>query len=211
MGGHQCAPMEKIVRIQGTSGTTGRPLFIGLTRNDIHTWNELFARHAWTGGLRPDDLLINPFNFTLFAGGLSECSGAEHMGITVVPAPFASTGMEKFMMLIETLKPTVLFSTPSSVAFLEDASRKILNREPIELGFRKGFMAGEAMSDEERARIEKTWGITARNYYGLAEVAADISAECGQSRGMHFCAQGALVAEIIHPQTLEALFMIIPG
>ena len=55
LGGHQCAPMHEVIRIQGTSGTTGTPLFIGLTRKDIDLWNELFARHAWTGGLRPDE------------------------------------------------------------------------------------------------------------------------------------------------------------
>ena len=207
LGGHQCAPMSEVVRIQGTSGTTGTPLFIGLTRKDIGLWDELFARHAWTGGLRPDDVLINPFSFSLFAGGLSESSGAEHLGVTVIPAPFASTSTEKFMMLIETFRPTVLFSTPSSTVFLEDAVRKILKVEPKELGFIKGFMAGEALSEDERKRIEKTWGITARNFYGLADVAADISAECGSSKGMHFCAQNALVTEIIDPETLDPLPM----
>lgn len=207
LGGHQCAAVRDVVRIQGTSGTTGRPLFIGLTRNDIKLWNELYARHAWTGGLRPTDVMINPANFTLFVGGLSECSGAEFMGITVIPAPFVSTGTEKFMMLIQNFKPTVLFSTPSATVFLEDAARRILQVEPNRLGFKKGFLAGEALSEEERARIEKTWGITARNFYGLADVAADIAAECGLSPGLHFCAQGALVAELIDPETLDPLPM----
>ena len=205
LGGHLCAPMRDVVRVQGTSGTTGRPLFVGLTRKDINLWNELYARHAWTGGLRPDDVMINPANFTLFVGGLSECSGAEHMGITTIPAPFASTGTEKFMMLIQHFKPTVLFSTPSATVFLEDAVRNILKMEPIELGFKKGFLAGEALSEDERSRIEKSWGITARNFYGLADVAADIAAECGNSPGLHFCAQDALVTEVVNPETLELL------
>lgn len=207
LGGHQCAGIEEIIRIQGTSGTTGRPLFVGLTRNDVHIWNELFARHAWTGGLRPEDVMINPANFTLFVGGLSECSGAEHLGITVIPAPFVSTSTEKFMMLIQTFKPTILFSTPSATVFIEEAVRKILQVEPSELGFKKGFLAGEALSEDERARIENTWHITARNFYGLADVAADIAAECGESTGLHFCAQGALIPEIIDPETLDSLPM----
>jgi len=207
LGGHQCAPMEDIIRVQGTSGTTGRPLFIGLTHNDVGLWNELFARHAWTGGLRPSDILINPANFTLFVGGLSECSGAESMGITVIPAPFVSTGTEKFMEIIKTFKPTVLFSTPSATVFLEDAIRNILQVEPSELCFKKGFLAGEALSEDERSRIEKTWGIVARNFYGLADVAADIAAECGQSRGLHFCGQEALVPELIDPKTLDPIPM----
>ncbi|MBS3809941.1 MAG: AMP-binding protein [Desulfobacterales bacterium] len=207
LGGHQCAPMEEIIRIQGTSGTTGRPLFIGLTRNDVKLWNEMFSRHAWTGGLRPSDILINPANFTLFVGGLSECSGAESMGITVIPAPFVSTGTDKLMDLIKNFRPTVLFSTPSATVFLEDAIRKYLQVAPGELGFKKGFLAGEALSDEERSRIEKTWGITARNFYGLADVAADIAAECGASRGLHFCGQDGLVAELIDPKTLDPIPM----
>lgn len=207
LGGHQCAPMRNIIRIQGTSGTTGRPLLVGLTRNDVNLWNDMFARHAWTGGLRPDDILINPANFTLFVGGLSECSGAEHMGITVVPAPFVSTGMEKFMELVNAIKPTILFSTPSATAFLAAAVKEVLEVEPHELNFKKGFLAGEALSEEERKNIEETWGITARNFYGLADVGADIAAECGFSQGLHFCAQGALVAEIVDPETLAPLEM----
>ncbi len=205
LGGHQCAPMKDIIRIQGTSGTTGSPLLIGLTRNDVGQWNELYARHGWTGGLRPDDVMINPANFSLFVGGLSECSGAEHMGITVVPAPIVSTGMEKFMKLIKDIKPTILFSTPSMCKFLEEKVREILKVEPIDLGMKKGFLAGEALSEGERERIEKVWGIDARNFYGLADVAADIASECGESKGLHFCGQGALVAELIDPQTLEVL------
>ncbi|MFH2130963.1 MAG: AMP-binding protein [bacterium] len=208
LGGHQCAPTAKIIRIQGTSGTTGRPLLIGLTRPDVNLWNDLFARHAWTGGLRPEDILINPANFTLFVGGLSECSGAEHMGITVVPAPFVSTGMEKFMHLVRDIRPTVLFSTPSATRFLEMAVREVLKVEPDQLNFKKGFLAGEALSEEERRNIENTWGIVARNFYGLADVGADIAAECGQSPGLHFCAQDALVAELLNPETLEPLEMI---
>ncbi len=207
LGGHQCASMTDIVRIQGTSGTTGRPLLVGLTAADVNLWNEMFARHAWTGGLRPDDLMINPANFTLFVGGLSECSGAEHMGMTVVPAPFVSTGMEKFMELVQTLKPTVLFSTPSATRFLETVVRDTLKMSPADLGFKKGFLAGEALSEEERSAIEDAWGITARNFYGLADVGADIAAECGCSQGLHFCAQGALVAELINPETLEEIPM----
>jgi len=208
LGGHQCATTTEIIRIQGTSGTTGRPLLIGLTRADVDLWNNLFARHAWTGGLRPEDVLINPANFTLFVGGLSECSGAEHMGITVVPAPFVSTGMEKFMNLVNEIRPTVLFSTPSATRFLEMAVRDVLKVEPDQLNFKKGFLAGEALSEEERLNIEKTWGIVARNFYGLADVGADIAAECGQSPGLHFCAQNALVAELLNPETLEPIEMV---
>jgi phenylacetate-CoA ligase len=207
LGGHQCAPIRDIIRIQGTSGTTGRPLLVGLTRSDVDLWNDMFARHAWTGGLRPDDIMINPANFTLFVGGLSECSGAEYMGITVAPAPFVSTGMEKFMELVRDLKPTVLFSTPSATAFLAAAVKEVLNLDPRQLNFKKGFLAGEALSEEERKNIEETWGIVARNFYGLADVGADIAAECGASQGLHFCAQGALVTEIVDPETLAPLEM----
>ncbi len=68
LGGHQCCAREDLVRVQGTSGTTGRPLYIGLTAADTDLWRELFARHAWTGGIRPGDSFVNPANFTLFVG-----------------------------------------------------------------------------------------------------------------------------------------------
>ena len=113
--------------------------------------------------------------------------------------------MVKFMNLIKEIKPTVLFSTPSMCKFLEEKVREILKVEPIDLGMKKGFLAGEALSEGERERIQRVWGIDARNFYGLADVAADIASECGQSQGLHFCGQGALVAELIDPGTLEPL------
>ena len=205
LGGHQCALKEKIIRIQGTSGTTGRPLYVGLTARDAALWKELFARHAWAGGLRPGDSFINPANFTLFVGGLSESISAEAMGVCVIPAPLGSTGVEKLMDIIYEFKPTVLFSTPSATVFLANAVKERLKKEPAEMGFKKGFMAGEALTEEDRLIIEETWGITARNFYGLADVAADLASECDQLGGMHFCGQLIVYAELIDPVTLEPL------
>lgn len=207
LGGHQCAPFTSIVRIQGTSGTSGRPLFVGLTRRDVENWKELFARHAWTGGLRPGDSFVNPANFTLFVGGLSEAVSAEAMGICVIPAPLATTGLEKLMHLIVELRPTVLFATPSATVSLADYVRLALHKSPRDLGFRKGFMAGEAMAEESRRRIEEEWGIVARNYYGLADVAADLASECGEGAGMHFCGQGLVLAELVDPASLQPVPM----
>jgi phenylacetate-CoA ligase len=203
LGGHQCAPTESIVRIQGTSGTTGKPLYVGLTARDAENWKELFARHAWTGGLRPGDSFINPANFTLFVGGLSEAVSAEAMGVCVIPAPLATTGLEKLMQLVLDLRPTVLFTTPSATVFLAKYVREQLKMEPRDLSFTKGFLAGEAVAEKDRARIEEEWGIVARNYYGLADVAADLASECGEEEGMHFCGQGLVMAELINPVSLE--------
>lgn len=202
LGGHQCCAKDQLVRIQGTSGTTGRPLYIGLTAADADLWKELFARHAWTGGIRPGDSYINPANFTLFVGGLSESVSSEAMGFCVIPAPLGTTGIEKLFDLILEFRPTVLFATPSGTVFLADYVRSSLKREPRDLGFIKGFMAGEALTDEDRAAMEETWGIVARNYYGLADVAADLASECDYTCGLHFCGAGAVTAEIVDPITL---------
>jgi len=75
------------------------------------------------------------------------------------------------------------------------------------MGFTKGFMAGEALTEEDRKHIEATWGVKARNYYGMADVAADMAAECVEADGMHFCAQGEVAAELIDPVSLEPLDM----
>ena len=203
LGGHQCAPKEKLVRIQGTSGTTGRPLFIGLTAEDANSWKELFARHAWTGGLRPGDSFINPANFTLFVGGLSESVSAEAMGIAVIPAPLGTTSIEKLMEIVQEFRPTILFATPSASFFLADYVKNSLQKAPQEMGFEKGFMAGETLTEEDRAIIEETWGIVARNFYGLADVAADLASECDHLGGMHFCGQLYVTAELIDPVSLE--------
>jgi phenylacetate-CoA ligase len=79
--------------------------------------------------------------------------------------------------------------------------------EPGDLSFKKGFLAGEALAEKDRARIEQEWGIVARNYYGLADVAADLASECGESEGMHFCGQGLVMAELINPVSLEPIPM----
>ena len=205
LGGHQCASRERIVRIQGTSGTTGRPLYVGLTARDADNWKELFARHAWAGGLRPGDSFINPANFTLFVGGLSESVSAEAMGVCVIPAPLGSTGVDKLMEIVQEFHPTVLFSTPSAAAFLADVVRDSLKKDPKDMGFKKGFMAGEALAEEDRTVIEETWGIVARNFYGLADVAADLASECDHLEGMHFCGQMLVRAELIDPVTLDPL------
>ncbi len=206
-GAHLCAPVSSLVRVQGSSGTTGRPIYVALTARDAENWKELFARHAWCGGIRPGDSFINPANFTLFVGGLSEAVSAEAMGFCVIPAPLATTGVEKLMQLVLDLKPTVLFATPSATVFLAEYVRGQMNMEPRELGFKKGFMAGEPMTEEDRTRIQEEWGIVARSYYGMADVAADMASECGESEGMHFCGQGLILAELVDPVSLEPLEM----
>lgn len=207
LGAHQCAPYKSVVRIQGTSGTTGKSLYIGLTKNDVEVWNELFARHAWIGGIRPGDRFVNPCNFTLFAGGLSESVSAEAMGYGVIPAPISSTSMEKFMQIIKDLKPTVIMMSPSSAAFLAEQVRKILWIEPKELGYKKGFLAGEPLTEEVRRQIEAEWGIDARSFFGMSDVAVDMAAECEAKNGMHFVGQGLVYLEVIDPQTEQVLEM----
>lgn len=207
LGGHQCAPFTSVVRVQGTSGTTGKPIYVALTARDADNWKELFARHAWCGGIRPGDSFINPASFSLFVGGLSEAVSAEAMGFCVIPAPLATTGVEKLMQLVLDLEPTVLFATPSATVFLAEYVKGQMKMNPRDLGFRKGFMAGEAMAEKDRHHIEEEWGIVARSYYGMADVAADMASECGEGEGMHFCGQGLILAELVDPATLEPVEM----
>lgn len=207
LGGHCCAPYSDVVRLQGTSGTTAKSLYIGLTKNDVEVWNELFARHAWIGGIRPGDRFVNPCNFTLLAGGLSESVSAEAMGYGVIPAPISSTSMEKFLEIIKDLQPNVIMMTPSSSAFLAEQVRTILGIEPHELGYKKGFLAGEPLPEEVRQHIEKEWGIEARSFFGMADVAVDMAAECEHKNGMHFVGQGLVYFELIDPDTEQVLEM----
>ncbi len=124
------------------------------------------------------------------------------MGVCVIPAPLGTTGLERLFELFLEFQPTVLFATPSAMDFLAQYVRDNLKREPRDLSFTKGFMAGETMTDEDRAVIEQTWGVVARNYYGLADAAADLGSECDYTCGLHFCGAGAVRAEIVDPITL---------
>jgi phenylacetate-CoA ligase len=203
-GSHLCAPRDQVIRVHGTSGTTGRYLLTCLTARDTDLSAECGARSLWTGGMRPDDTVFHVFNYSIYVGGLTDHLSAERLGAAVVPIGVGQTNT--FIHLANIIKPTVLTSTPSYPVYVAKKLRDEYQMEPQELGFKKGLFGGEpgAGIRETRRLLEDMWGFTARDAnYGLGEVLAIFGAECEAEQGMHFCGQNALIVELIDPDTGE--------
>src|SRR5262249_38513454 len=134
LGANQCAPLDRLVRMQATGGTTGRPLRMAMTRRDIEVYNEVGARAAWAAGLRPGDVLFECMNYSLYAGGVNDHMTFETVGACVAPV---SVGQSK--RLIEILRdmrlPSTLYSTPSYALHLAQVARQE-GVEPADLGIR---------------------------------------------------------------------------
>lgn len=203
-GAHQCANPKDIVRVHGTSGTTGRFILTAYTKKDAELIAECGARSLWTGGLRPDDTVFHVFNYSVYVGGLTDHLSAERLGATVFPIGVGQSNT--LIKLAKEMKPTTLTSTPSYPGYLENKLRKEFDMDPRELGFKKGLFGGEpgAAIPATRKKLEDTWGFSVRDAnYGLGEVIAIFGSECEEHDGTHFCGQGALLVELINPDTGE--------
>ncbi|WP_166417769.1 phenylacetate--CoA ligase family protein [Cochlodiniinecator piscidefendens] len=200
IGPHQCAPSSDIVRMVGTGGTSGKPMRIGWTRNDIHAYNEMGTRALWILGCRPGDLVLNCFNYSIYAGGVMDHMSFEHLGATVM-----AYGVGKSRALLDMFADIpgdkCLYSTPSYAVRLAEVAAEA-GIDPLSLNIKKGFFSGEAglQVPGYRQKIEKTWGMSTHDLYGIAELGCQ-SAECEHHDGMHFCGQGYVIAELIDPDT----------
>jgi phenylacetate-CoA ligase len=199
-GTNQAAPPDRLVRMQATGGTTGSPLRMAMTRSDIAVYNEVGARAAWAGGLRPGDILFECMNYSLYAGGVNDHGTFETLGACVAPV-----GVGQSRRLVEILSdlgaPAVLYATPSYALHLAKVAREE-GREPRDLGLRRGLFSGDAglANPGYRAEIEQTWGLVARSIYGTGET-APVAAECEAADGLHWVGQGAFLAEFIDPDS----------
>lgn len=207
LGANQCAPLDRLVRMQATGGTTARPLRMAMTRHDIAVYNEVGARAAWAAGLRPGDVLFECMNYSLYAGGVSD-----HMTFETVGACVAPVGIGQSKRLIEIIRdmriPICLWSTPSYALHLADVVRSE-GLEPTTLGIHKGFFSGDAglAIPGYRAQIESTWNMLARDIWGLGELGS-LAAECPYANGLHYIGQGLFVAEFIDPESGEPTPMV---
>ena len=200
IGPHQCAPNEDIVRLVGTGGTSGKPMRIAWTREDVLVYNEMGARALWILGCRPGDLVLNCFNYSIYAGGVMDHMSFEHLGATVL-AYGVGKSHELLSMFADLPGDKCLYSTPSYAVRLADVATEA-GINPLHLNIRKGFFSGEAglQIPGYRRKIEKTWGMSAHDLYGIAELGCQ-SAECEHNCGMHFCGAGYVIAELIDPDT----------
>ncbi len=191
-------PLRDIVRIQSTSGTTGTPVVVGYTRNDLKSWAECVARVLTAGGMTEHDVVQVAFTYGLFSGGFGLHAGAERVGASVIPA---STGsLEKQVRIMKDFKTTALACTPSYALAIAAAVEE-MGMTPADLHLKTGYFGAEPWSEGLRALLEEKLGITALDNYGLTEVLGPgVSFECGQKTGLHVN-EDCFILEVVHPLT----------
>ena len=193
-------PREKIARIHGSSGTTGKPTFVAYTAEDMRIWTDLCARFLVAGGLRPEHLVHIAFGYGLFTGGFGLHYGVERVGAAVVPAAAGNTPRQ--VMLIRDLGADVLVCTPSYALQIAEGARAE-GIDPRSLPLRFGHFGGEPWTEDMRRQIEQELDLLAFNNYGLSEVIGPgVSGECAARDGMHIQEDHFLV-ECVDPETLE--------
>jgi phenylacetate-CoA ligase len=193
------APMEEIVRIHASSGTTGKPTVVGYTQKDIETWSELMARSFVAAGAHKGDIIHNAYGYGLFTGGLGAHYGAEKLGASVIPISGGNT--KRQIMIMQDFGSTVLTCTPSYSLYLaEEASAEGVDIKSSRL--RVGIFGAEPWSEAMRAEIEANLGLDAIDIYGLSEIMGPgVAIECIQEKhGLHIW-EDHFIPEIINPET----------
>ena len=195
-------PLDRVVRVHASSGTTGKPTVVGYTKRDIRTWAELMSRTLAAAGVRRGDVVQNAYGYGLFTGGLGAHYGAENLGATVVPISGGQT--KRQIQIMRDFGSTVLLSTPSYALNIADVMADLGVDPQKDLKLRVGVFGAEPWSENMREEIERRLGIKAIDIYGLSEVIGPgVAAECLEAQnGLHIF-EDHFIPEIVDPTTLE--------
>ena len=195
-------PMSDVVRVHASSGTTGKQIVVGYTKNDIGIWEECIARAITSAGGGKNDFMHISYGYGLFTGGLGMHYGAEKVGATVIPASVGNT--QRQITIIKDFGSTLICCTPSYALYLaETMSEMGIDKSQIKL--KAGIFGAEPWTEEMRAEIEDKLGIKAYDIYGLSEIIGPgVSFECEDQSGMHIN-EDNFIPEIIDPDTGEVL------
>ncbi len=191
-------PLRNIIRFHSSSGTTGKPIVVGYTRQDMENWTDCCARVASAAGVTDQDICQISFGYGMFTGGFGIHAGVERVGAGVIP--ISSGNSERQLMFMQDFGTTVLVATPSYVLHLTEVMRSLgIGREDLKL--RVGMFGGEGHTPEMRALIEQRLGILDTQNYGLTEICGPgVSYECLENCGMHIN-EDHFYPEIINPET----------
>lgn len=205
LGRHAGVSMVDVVRVHASSGTTGRPSYVGITGRDLEDWTQVVARVLYSEGMRPDDVVVHAFGLGFFVGGLPLKDATERIGATFVPIGTGSS--DRVVQSIRDLGGTVLMSTPSYATYLAEYCRNKLGLEPAELGLRKLLLGAEpgASIPAVRARLEADYGAVVGDGMGNADVFPIYLASCAEQDGLHLCAEDQLLTELVDPESGQRL------
>lgn len=195
-------PMHEVVETHTSSGTTGKPVIGGYTKNDIDIWSEVMARCLTLSGTTSKDVVHNAYGYGLFTGGLGVHYGARRIGATVIPVSGGNT--KRQIMIMQDFNSTILTCTPSYTLYLAEMGEEMgidFKRLPL----RAGNFGAEPWSNNMRIEIENRLGLLALDIYGLTEIIGPgVGNECEHKTGVHIC-DDHFYPEIINPDTGEVL------
>jgi len=192
-------PMDRIVRIHASSGTTGKPTVVGYTARDIDTWSHLMARSIRAAGARPGDKVHVAYGYGLFTGGLGAHYGAERLGLAVIPLGGGMT--ERQVQLIQDFKPDIIMVTPSYMLAIADEMQR-QGIDPKSCSLRLGIFGAEPWTNEMRKTIEQRLDLDAIDIYGLSEVMGPgVAQECVETKDGLTIWEDHFYPEIVDPQS----------
>jgi phenylacetate-CoA ligase len=192
-------PMDDVIRVHASSGTTGKPTVVGYTKNDIEVWSQVMARSIRAAGGSHRDKIHVAYGYGLFTGGLGAHYGGEYLGCTVIPMSGGQT--EKQAQLIQDFDPDIIMVTPSYMLSIADE----LERQGVDcqkISLRVGIFGAEPWTDSMRENLEQRLGIDAVDIYGLSEVMGPgVAQECIETKDGPTIWEDHFYPEIINPET----------
>ena len=196
-------PLRDVVRIHASSGTTGKPIVVGYSKNDIMHWSELVARQLTAAGITEHDVVQIAFTYSLFTGGLGYHFGAEKIGASVIPAS-SHDNLRDQIIIMKDFKTSALLCAPSTALALAHVFIS-MDIHPEQMYLKQGIFGSEPWSEKVRGEIEETFRITTYDSYGVSEIMGPgVSGECEQRNGLHVN-EDHFIAEVIDPTTLQPL------
>lgn len=204
-----CAPMEKIIRISSTSGTTGVPTLYTLTKHDVEVVNEMHARKYWRAGLRPGHVVLQALSLSMFTGGLPLSDGLQAMGLCCVPVGVEG-GTKRIIDFLLLTKPHAIIATPSFGEYLIEKAPALTGKEAKDLGIRWFFCAAEPGGGIPAVREKLRKGFSARVFDHTGGGHAFHGICCGDEeyRGMHFISPDHCLLELVDPETKKPIEMV---
>ncbi len=201
-------PLRDIRELHVTSGTTGNPIVVGYSQEDIDLWSEVIARSLCCAGALPGDMIQVAYGYGLFTGGLGLHYGSLKLGLTVIPCSSGQT--KRQLRILQDFKPRVLACTPSYALYMAEVARET-GFPAQELGWKIGIFGAEPWSEAMRKEIEQQWGMSAIDIYGLSEIIGPgVACECHCKKGLHIAAD-VFYPEVIDPKTLKQVPASCPG
>lgn len=196
------APLDEVVELHASSGTTGKQIVAGYTQNDLDIWGDCCARAIVATGGDISDRVHVSYGYGLFTGGMGLHYGTQRLGAVAIPVSSGNTNRQ--VNILRDFGSTVLCCTPSYAQYIGEVMAE-MGLTPDDISLRAGIFGAEAWTDEMRREIEKSLGIKAYDIYGLTEIIGPgVAYECSEQTGMHIC-EDHFLPEIIDPDTGEVL------